>query len=205
MSRVIHQKRRMSVRAMTATALLSALSCVLMYLEFPLSFIVPPFIQMDFSDLPALIASYAYGPIAGVVVALIKNIVHFLLKSGTGGAGELANFLLCVAFVVPAGWVYHFVKNKKGALIGALVGSACMAVLSLPINYYITYPVYAKLFLPMDVILDMYRKLNPAVTGLWSALLVFNLPFNLAKGLVIAGITFVIYKKISPLLHGVKK
>ena len=192
----------MSVRAMTATALLAALSCVLMYLEFSVP-LVPSFIKMDFSDLPALIASYAYGPVAGIVVALIKNLVHAPMTT-TGGAGELANFLLCVAFVVPAGWIYHFAKNKKGALIGALAGSVVMALLSLPVNYYITYPVYTN-FLPMDAILNMYRALNPAVTGLWSALLMFNLPFNFVKGLVIAGITFAIYKKISPLLHGVKK
>ena len=204
MSDIIHQRRGMSIRAMTATALLSALSCVLMYLEFSVP-LVPSFIKMDFSDLPVLIASYAYGPFAGVLVALIKNLMHLPVGIPvTGGAGELANFLLCVAYVVPAGCIYHFAKNKKGALIGALAGSVCMALLSLPVNYYITYPVYTN-FLPMEAILDMYRALNPAVTDLWSALLLFNLPFNLIKGLVIAGITFVIYKKISPLLHGVKK
>lgn len=202
MSDVIHQRRGMSIRAMTATALLSALSCVLMYLEFSVP-LVPSFIKMDFSDLPALIASYAYGPLAGVLVALVKNVVHLPVTT-TGCAGELANFLLCAAFVVPAGCVYHFARNKKGALIGALAGSVCMALLSLPVNYYITYPVYTNL-LPLNAILDMYKALNPAVTDLWSALLLFNLPFNFVKGLVIAGITFVIYKKISPLLHGVKK
>ena len=113
--------------------------------------------------------------------------------------------LLCTAFVLPAGFVYRFDKTKKGALIGALAGSICMALLSLPINYYITYPVYAKLFLSLEDILRAYQAINPAVTDLWSALLLFNLPFNFVKGLVIAGITFVIYKKISPLLHGVKK
>ena len=202
MSNIIHQRRGMSIRAMTATALLSALSCVLMYLEFSVP-LVPSFIKMDFSDLPALIASYAYGPLAGVLVALVKNVVHLPVTT-TGCAGELANFLLCAAYVVPAGCVYYFARNKKGALIGALAGSVCMALLSLPVNYYITYPVYTN-FLPMEAILGMYKALNPAVTDLWSALLLFNLPFNFFKGVVIAGVTFVIYKKISPLLHGVKK
>lgn len=188
---------------MTATALLAALSCALMYLEVSVP-LMPFFIKMDFSDLPALIASYAYGPFAGVLVALIKNVVHLPVTT-TGCAGELANFLLCTAFVLPAGFVYRFDKTKKGALIGALAGSICMALLSLPINYYITYPVYAKLFLSLEDILRAYQAINPAVTDLWSALLLFNLPFNFVKGLVIAGITFVIYKKISPLLHGVKK
>ena len=99
--------------------------------------------------------------------------------------------------------VYRFIKGRKGALIGALSGTLLMALASLPVNYYITYPVYTT-FMPMEAILDMYRALNPAVTGLWSALLMFNVPFNLVRGLLNVAITFVVYKKISPLLHGAK-
>ena len=186
---------------MAGTAILAALSCVLMFLEFSVPF-VPAFLKMDLSDLPALIASFAYGPVAGVLVALIKNLVHMPVTT-TGFAGELANFLLCACFVLPAGIVYRFVKGKKGALIGALSGTLLMALISLPINYYITYPVYTT-FLPMEAILDAYRAINPAVKGLWSALLMFNLPLNLVKGLLSVLITFIVYKKISPLLHGVK-
>lgn len=192
----------MHIRTMAATAVLSALSCVLMILEFSVP-LVPSFLKMDLSDLPALIASFAYGPVAGVVVALIKNLVHLPLTT-TGGAGELANFLLCACFVAPAGAIYHLVDGKKGALIGSLCGTLLMAAVSLPVNYYITYPVYMN-FMPLEAILDMYRALNPAVTNLWSALLMFNLPFNVVKGLLSVGITFIVYKKISPLLHGVKK
>ena len=194
--------QRMHIRSMAATAVLSALSCVLMYLEFSVP-LVPSFLKLDFSDLPALIASFAFGPVSGVVVALVKNLIHLPMTT-TGGAGELANFLLCVCFVVPAGLLYRLVKGKKGALIGSLGGTVLMALVSLPVNYYITYPVYTS-FMPMEAILGMYQALNPAVTDLWSALLMFNLPFNLFKGLLNVGITFAIYKKISPLLHGVKK
>ena len=193
----------MYIRAVAALAVLSALSCVLMFLEFSVP-LVPMFLKMDFSDLPALVASFAYGPWAGVIVALIKNLVHLPVTT-TGGAGELANFLLCACFVVPAGAVYAWVKGKKGALFGALCGTLAMAIVSLPVNYYITYPVYAKVFAPMEQILGLYQVLNPAVDNLWSALLMFNLPFNIVKGLVNVGITFLIYKKISPILHGVKK
>ena len=198
----INIKKRMSIRTMTATALLSALSCVLMYLEFSVP-LVPSFLKVDFSDLPALIAAFAYGPWAGVVVALIKNLVH-LPATFTGGVGELANFLLCVCFVLPAGLVYRLKNGKRGALLGALAGTVLMSLASLPVNYYITYPVYQTV-MPMSAILGMYKAINPAVTDLWSALLMFNLPFNFVKGLLNVGITFAIYKKISPLLHGVKK
>jgi len=192
---------RAHLRTTAGTAVLAALSCVLMYLEFSVPF-VPSFLKMELSDLPALIAAFAYGPVAGVLVGLIKNLVHLPVTT-TGFAGELANFLLCTCLVLPAGVVYRFIKGRKGALIGALSGTLLMALVSLPVNYYITYPVYTT-FMPMDAILDMYRALNPAVTGLWSALLMFNLPFNLVRGLLNVAITFVVYKKISPLLHGVK-
>ena len=194
-------KKRVRLRALVGSAVLAALSFVLMLLEFSVPF-VPSFLKLDLSDLPALIASFAYGPFAGVMVALIKNLMH-LPASTTGFAGELANFILCSCFVLPAGVIYRFVKGKKGAIIGAATGTVLMALVSLPINYYITYPVYTT-FMPMEAILDMYRVLNPAVTDLWSALLMFNLPFNLVKGILSVGITFAIYKKISPFLQGVK-
>jgi riboflavin transporter FmnP len=194
-------KKRISVRTIAATAILAALSCILMYLEFSVPF-VPSFLKFDFSDLPALIASFAFGPVAGVAVGLVKNIVHLPMTT-TGGAGELANFLLCACFVFPAGLIYRLVKGKKGALIGSLVGAVLMALISLPVNYYITYPVYTA-FMPMEAILGLYQALNPAATTLWRALLLFNLPFNLIRGLINVGITFIVYKKISPLLHGVK-
>ena len=194
-------KKRVRLRALVGTAVLAALSFVLMLLEFSVP-LVPAFLKLDLSDLPALIASFAYGPLAGVAVALIKNLLH-LPASTTGFAGELANFVLCSCFVLPAGLIYRFVKGKKGAIIGAATGTVLMALISLPINYYITYPVYTT-FMPMEAILDMYRALNPAVTDLWSALLMFNLPFNLVKGILSVGITFAIYKKISPFLQGVK-
>ena len=195
------RKNSAKLRILVGTAVLSALSFVLMLLEFSVP-LVPSFLKLDLSDLPALIASFAYGPVSGVLVALIKNLLH-LPASTTGFAGELANFILCACFVLPAGVIYRFVKGKKGAVIGAVSGTVLMALVSLPINYYITYPVYTT-FMPMEAILDMYRALNPAVTDLWSALLMFNLPFNLVKGLINVGITFAIYKKISPLLNGVK-
>ena len=198
-----YQKNRNSLRALVGTAVLSALSFVLMLLEFSVPF-VPAFLKLDFSDLPALIASFAYGPLAGVTVALIKNLLHLPIGLPvTYGAGELANFLLCVSFVLPAGIFYRLVKGKTGAVIGALIGMMTMAIVGLPINYYITYPIYATL-MPMQEILNAYTAINPAVTDLWSALVTINLPFNLVKGLLSVVITFALYKKISPLLVGVK-
>lgn len=187
------------VRKLTTTAVLAALSAILMYLEFSVP-LVPSFLRYDFSDLPAIVAAFGVGPLAGVAVELIKNLLH-LPVTGTSGVGELANFIIGSCFVLPAGIIYKYFKNIKGALIGATAGTLIMSLASLPVNYFITYPFYTN-FMPMEAILAMYMVINPAADTLIKALLMFNLPFTFIKGLISVIITFLIYKKISPLIHG---
>lgn len=193
-----HAHTRLRVRALTISAMLSAIAFVLMFLEFSVP-LMPPFIKMDVSELPALLASFALGPVYGLVVCLVKNLIHLMI-SNTGGAGELCNFLLGATFVVPAGMIYQKMKSRRGALIGVLLGAVIMAVLSVPLNYYISYPVYAN-FMPIDAILEMYRAIRPSANGLLECLITFNAPFTLVKGLLDAVLCFLIYKPLSPLLH----
>lgn len=188
------------IRKLVMTALLSALATVLMFVSFSVPF-VPSFIKLDLSELPALIAAFSMGPLSGVAVCLVKNLVN-LLFTYSMGVGELCNFLLGVAFVLPAGLIYKKCNDRKGALIGALTGALTMGVISIFINYYLVYPVYAKLLMPMDVILGMYQAINPKVSNLWQALCFFNAPFTFVKGLISVAITFLIYKRISPLIKG---
>ena len=188
------------IRKLVMTALLSALATVLMFVSFSVPF-VPSFIKLDLSELPALIAAFSMGPLSGVAVCLVKNLVN-LLFTYSMGVGELCNFLLGVAFVLPAGLIYKKRNDRKGALIGALTGALSMGVISIFINYYLVYPVYAKLLMPMDVILGMYQAINPKVSNLWQALCFFNAPFTFVKGLISVAITFLIYKRISPLSKG---
>ncbi len=188
------------IRKLVMTALLSALATVLMFVSFSVPF-VPSFIKLDLSELPALIAAFSMGPLSGVAVCLVKNLVN-LLFTYSMGVGELCNFLLGVAFVLPAGLIYKKRNDRKGALIGALTGALTMGVISIFINYYLVYPVYAKLLMPMDVILGMYQAINPKVSNLWQALCFFNAPFTFVKGLISVAITFLIYKRISPLIKG---
>lgn len=180
-------------------ALLSALSTVLMALSFSVPF-MPSFIKMDFSELPALLASFAIGPSAGVIVCLVKNLVNLIFTT-TGGIGELSNFLLGAAYVLPAGIIYRFKKSRSGALIASTVGSLAMGLLSLPINYFVTYPIYAKM-LPITTIVSMYQAILPSVDGLLTCLVVFNMPYTFFKGVLNAIICFVIYKPLSPLIKG---
>ena len=124
------------VRFITVTAMLSAISFVLMYFEFPIP-IMPAFIKFDFSDLPALIGTFAYGPLCGVIICLIKNLLH-LMDSNSMLVGELSNFILGAAFVIPAGLIYKFKKTKKSALIGGITGAVFMGVFCVFSNYFIS-------------------------------------------------------------------
>ncbi|MGN0642834.1 MAG: ECF transporter S component [Huintestinicola sp.] len=190
------------VRKLTVTAMLGAMATVLMFLEFPVPMFIPPFIKFDFSELPALIAAFSMGPLSGACVCLIKNLIN-LMNTSTGGVGELSNFILGCAFVVPAGIIYQMKKTKTRAIIGAVSGSVIMAVLSIFSNYFIVYPIYTA-FMPMEAIIDAYKAINPKVENLWDALIWFNMPFTLIKGLASTLITVVIYKYVSPLLKGKK-
>jgi riboflavin transporter FmnP len=191
-------------RKMVMTAMLSAVAFLLMFIEFPIPALIPSFVKMDISDLPALIASFSLGPVAGAVVCLLKNVLHIVIK-GTSSAcvGELCNFLLGVCFVVPAGLIYQKMHGRKGALIGCLVGAVVMAALSVPLNYFVTYPAYVKYYgMPLEAIIGMYQAILPSVKGLLGCLVIFNLPFTFVKGLIDAVLTFLIYKRISPFIKG---
>jgi riboflavin transporter FmnP len=194
------QTTKLDLRTLVMTAMLAAVSTVLMFFSFNVP-LMPGFIKMDFSELPALIASFALGPISGVAVCLVKNLVN-LFFTATGGIGELSNFILGALFVFPAGLIYQKLKGRKGALIGSLVGALSMAVLSVFTNYYIVYPAYAEMIVPLEAIMGMYQAINPNVETLWQALWVFNVPFTFIKGMCSVVITFLTYKKLSPLIKG---
>lgn len=202
------QKLSGNTRKMVMTAMLSAVATALMFAEFPIPFLLPSFLKFDFSELPALIASFAIGPVWGAAVCLVKNLVH-LSATMTGGVGELCSFLLGAAFVVPAGVIYRFHRTRRGALVGAGVGAVTMAALSLPLNLFVTYPIYAVVFVPgatvqegLGVILGLYQVFLPFVQSIAQCLLLFNLPFTLAKGLIDALIAFLIYKPLSRFIQG---
>lgn len=200
--------RHIFTRYLVTTAILGALAFVLQMLGFPLPFVIPVFIKFDFSDLPALVASFSMGPLWGMAVALIKNALYspIALSNPLNGGfpGLFANFTLSSVFVGIAGLVYRRKKSRAQALIGSLTGALALSLLSVPINLFITYPFYYTL-VPKDVILGLYKDILPFVENIHTCLWYFNAPFNLFKGLVVAAITFAIYKHISPLIKGVKR
>nr|WP_330393078.1 ECF transporter S component [Anaerostipes sp. 992a] len=196
------KEKKINVRTITMTGLFGALSAVLMMFSFNVP-LMPSFIKMDFSELPALIAAFSMGPLSGVMVCLVKNLIN-LMFSTTGGVGELSNFILGCAFVMPAGLVYKKNKNKKSAFVGALLGAVIMAVFSVFSNYFVVYPVYT-MFMPLEAILGMYQAIYSGIDNLLEALIIFNMPFTFIKGMCSVLITFVIYKHISPIIKGTNK
>lgn len=192
-------KKKVSMRKLTGTAMLSAIAYVLMFLDFSVPF-MPGFIKMDLSELPALIGSFAYGPVAGVIICLIKNVLHLFITT-TGGVGELSNFLLGASFVLVAGGVYRFKKTRTGALIGSVLGAVLMGLFSIVSNYFLVYPIYYN-FMPKEAILSAYQLIFSGVHNILECLIVFNAPFTCIKGLISVVITFLIYKRLSPILKG---
>lgn len=186
------------LRSLAVSALMGAIGFILMFIEMGVPF-MPFFIKFDLSELPALIASFAFGPLYGVLVCFIKNGLH-LLVTNTAGVGELANFLMGIFFVLPAGFIYRYRKSRVTALLGSLTGAVSMGLSCVLINYFITYPIYYKIMMPKEVILAAYQDILPAVDGIFESLLIFNLPFTAAKGVIVSVVCFLIYKKLSPIL-----
>ncbi len=171
--------KKVNVRYLTVTAMLSAVAFILMFLDFSVPF-MPSFIMMDLSELPALIGAFAMGPVSGVVICLIKNILHLFITS-TGGVGELSNFILGVAFVLPAGLIYKYKKTRMTALIGSILGAVVMGVFSVFSNYFLVYPVYYN-FMPEETVLAAYQVILPSMKSILQCLVCFNMPFTMVKG-----------------------
>lgn len=194
------RKNVYSTRNIVGAGMLAAVACVLQYIEIPIP-LMPPFIKFDFSDLPALIGAFAYGPVSGIVIELIKNLIHCAV-SQSATVGELSNFILGAVFTFTAGLLYKKKKSKKNAFIGGIVGALTMGIISVPSNYFVVYPFYYKAFAPKEVVLCAYQAILPSMKSIMQCLLVFNLPFTVVKGLLCVLITMLIYKPLSRILKG---
>lgn len=196
--------RNTGVRTMVQIAMLAAVATVLMLWEVPLPFIAPSFYKMDLSEVPIMIGAFAMGPLAAAVIELIKILLNFVLNgTTTAGVGELGNFIMGCALVMPAGFIYKQAKTKKHAIIGMATGIVCMAVASSLVNGLLLLPAYGKAFgMPVDTFVEMGAAIIPAIHSLTTFCLFSVAPFNIIKGIVVSLITLVLYKHISRLLKG---
>lgn len=188
-----------SAKFIARSGLLAGIAVILGFIPgIPLPFI-PPFLTIDFSNIPILIGSFAFGPITGVCIALVKSLVH-LLNTHTGGVGELADFLAAVALVLPSALLYAHKKTRKNALIGMIIGAVLMAVVGGLANKYLLIPFYAKV-MPMEQIFAACAKVNRFITDVDTYVLYGAVPFNFIKAAVICIPTFILYKHISKVLR----
>ena len=190
-----------SIRKIVIIGVFSAISFVLMLIEFPLPF-APSFYKFDFSDIPALIGGFAAGPLVGVMIEFVKVALNILLQGTTSGfVGEIANFVVVTAFILPATMIYRFKKTRNVALISCLVGTICIAIVGSLLNAFFLLPAYAIMFgSGVDAFIGMGAAINPAISNLTTFCLFAVAPFNLLKGVVDSVVTFLVYKQLSPIL-----
>jgi riboflavin transporter FmnP len=191
------QRKGLSVKMITKIALLSALAGVLMLFEAPLWF-APSFYKLDLSELAVLMGGLTMGPMAAALIELMKILLNFVLNGTiTGGVGELGNFIVGCAFVVPVAFVYQKWHNKIGMLAGMAVGIVCLVALGSVVNYFVLLPVYAVVYgQPLEAFIAMGHALNPAIVDLQTFILYAVAPFNLLKGVVISILTGLLYNRI---------
>ena len=188
----------LTVGNMTRIAILAAAACILDLLQIP----IVAFYKLDLGNVPVLLGTFAMGPIPGIIILALKCLIG-LLHSSSMGIGKLADFLMSLALIVPAGLVYYRNKTRKDAIIGMLIGTLCMTVAGVLINKWILLPFYMTAFhMDMNGILA-YAGVNGVDSG-WRLRLLDTGPFNLLKGVLLCLVTALIYKPLSPLLHHIR-
>lgn len=191
-----------TTKKLSMIGLFSAISVILMFFEIPLPF-APPFYKIDFSEVPVLIITFAFGPVAGVLTELCKILLKLVFKStSTAFVGELANFIVGCSMILPASLVYLCKKNKKFAIGGCALGTLSMSIFGSLFNAFYLIPKFAQLYgMPLESIVAMGTAVNPAITSLNTLVLFAVVPFNIIKGISISMITLVLYKKLSIIIR----
>lgn len=188
-------KPLLSVGTMTRIAILAAAASILFLLEIP----IVAFYKLDLSNIPVMLGAFSMGTVPGLIILGLKSLIG-LLHSSSAGVGELADFIMGAALLIPASMIYHRNKTRKNALVGMIIGTICTAVVGVLVNKFIMLPFYMGAFhMDMDAIVAFANV--GGVDTEWKLLLLITGPFNLLKGAVLSAVTFLIYKPLSPILH----
>ena len=194
-------ERILNTRKIAMIGVFSAVATVLHIFDFPV-FFAPEFYKLDFSELPALIGAFAFGPVAGVMIEFCKILLKLMIKgTSTAFVGDLANFVIGCSFILPASIIYMFKKTKRNALVAAGVGTLCMTVFGTAFNAIYLLPAFSKLYgMPLEVILEMGSAINGAITDIVTFVIFAVAPMNMLKGVSVSLVTMLVYKKLSPIL-----
>lgn len=195
------KKRLLTTRQLSTVAILAAIAAVLFMIEIP----VILFYKLDLSSLPVLLGAFAMGPLPGTMILLVKALLG-LLHSTSQGVGELADFIMGFAMMFPAAVVYRRMKSRKGAILGMVIGTVVATIVAVLVNLYIMIPFYGVAYgMPIEAIVGMGQAIVPAVDSAFKFVLLITAPFNILKWVVISVVTALVYKPLSPILHGRKK
>lgn len=195
------KEKLLTTKNVVLMGMFGALGAVLMLFEVPLPFIAPSFYGLDLAEVPVLVGTFALGPVAGAVTEVVKILIKLVLKpTSTGFVGEFANLAIGCALVIPAGIIYQINKSKKGALYGMITGTVVMSVAGIVINALVMLPFYSN-FMPLENIIAAGAAINPFVSNIWTFAIICVGPFNVIKGFVVSLITWLVYKRISIIIH----
>lgn len=190
-----------NTRKYATIAILAAVASILYVLEIPIVL----FYRLDFSNLPVLLGTFSMGPVAGTTILAIKSLLG-LTHTTSLGVGELADFLTGFAMLFPAGLMYRMNKSRKGAVVGMAIGAASATLVGVMANVWILIPFYGSAFhMPVEQILAMGQSVVPSIHTVWEFVLVITAPFNVLKWVVISVVGGIMYKPLSPILHGYRR
>ncbi len=196
------RERILTTRKITMIGLFSALAAILFLMEFPIPFIAPGFYELDFSEIPALVGAFAFGPVAGVMIEFCKVLLKLVIKgTSTAFVGDLANFVIGCSLVLPASVIYLFKKTKKRAAAACMIGTLVMTVFGTAFNGVYLLPAFSRLFgMPLDAIIAAGAQINGNIYNVTSFVIFAVAPMNLIKGTAASTVTMMIYKPLSPIL-----
>lgn len=186
-------------RRVSIVGICAAIATVLHMIDFPLPFLAPGFYKLDFSELPVMLCGFYLGPSAAVACEAVKILLKLLFKgTSTAFVGDFANFAVGCALVLPAVIIYHIHKTKTTAIGGLMAGTACMTIFGTLFNAVYLLPKFAQLYgMPLESILAMGSKINPAITDITTFVVLAVAPLNLIKGIAVSVLTMLLYKRVA--------
>ena len=201
MQQTMKKTKILSTSALVKISILSAIGYILMFISIPLPMLFPDFLKIDISDLTALLGGISLGPMAGVTIAFLKNLLQFITgMSTTGGVGEFANFLIGGSFVFTVSYIYSKKRNIQGVIIGLVSGIVVMTMVGCIANYFIILPFYATIGWSIDAVVSMGAAINPAIDSKMSFIIWMIAPFNILKSGLMSLLTLPMYKKTEKIL-----
>ncbi|MGE8204369.1 ECF transporter S component [Heyndrickxia sp. NPDC080065] len=176
--------RKLNLKMFIGIAMLSSLAYVIMFIKFPIP-PFPPYLTVDFSDIPAFIAALLFGPVGAILVEIIKNALDYFTHGSEAGLpiGNIANIFAGILFVLPTYFIYKRMKTKKGMTFALFIGTLSLAVMMSVLNYFVILPAYLIL-------------MNFSVPNVKEYIIAGILPFNIIKGIIVSIIFMLLFSRM---------